>query len=88
MDIDRLQRFVEAQWQGSILERLQAFVRIPNKSPQFDPEWEAHGHMERAVQLVYDWCRAQPVPGMTVSVQRVPGLTPLLLLDIPGELPG
>jgi acetylornithine deacetylase/succinyl-diaminopimelate desuccinylase-like protein len=88
MDIDRLQRLVEAQWQGSILECLQAFVRIPNKSPHFDPEWEAHGHMDRAVQLVYDWCRAQPVPGMTVSVQRVPGLTPLLLLDIPGELPG
>jgi len=23
------------------------FVRIPNKSPLFDAQWEAHGHMEK-----------------------------------------
>jgi acetylornithine deacetylase/succinyl-diaminopimelate desuccinylase-like protein len=54
----------------------------------FDPEWESHGHMDAAVQLMADWCRAQPVPGMRVEVRRIPGRTPLLLVDVPGELPG
>src|SRR5258708_22717058 len=81
-----LRQFIENVWQKSIVERLQAYVRIPNKSPAFDPDWERHGYMDQAVELMADWCRSQPVPGMRVEVRRLPGLTPLLLVDIPGEL--
>jgi acetylornithine deacetylase/succinyl-diaminopimelate desuccinylase-like protein len=88
MDLKRLSAHIGATWDRSIVERLVAFVRIPNKSPMFDPQWEAHGHMEAAVQLLAEWCRAQPLPGMRVEIRRLPGRTPLLLADIPGELPG
>ena len=88
MDLERLRAQVRKTWDESIVERLTAYVRIPNKSPMFDPQWEAHGFMEAAVQLMADWCRAQPVSGMRVDIKRLPGKTPLLLVDIPGELPG
>ena len=88
MDLERLRASVRKTWDESILERLIAYVRIPNKSPLFDPQWESHGHMEAAVQLMAQWCRAQPVPGMRVEIRRLPGKTPLLLVDVPGELPG
>src|SRR5499427_8311236 len=88
MDQKRLSAAIAKTWDESIIERLTAYVRIPNKSPDFDPQWESHGYMEQAVQLMADWCRAQPVPGMRVDVRRLPGKTPLLLVDIPGELPG
>src|SRR5579863_5044890 len=88
MDLEQLSAAVNKTWDDSIVDRLTAYVRIPNKSPQFDPEWETHGHMEKAVQLMAEWCRAQPVPGMKVDIRRLPGKTPLLLIDIPGELPG
>jgi acetylornithine deacetylase/succinyl-diaminopimelate desuccinylase-like protein len=88
MDLKRLSTFVGNTWDKSILERLVAYVRIPNKSPDFDPQWESHGHMEAAVQLMAEWCRLQPLPGMRVEVRRLPGRTPLLLIDVPGELPG
>jgi acetylornithine deacetylase/succinyl-diaminopimelate desuccinylase-like protein len=88
MNLDQLRAAVNKVWDESILERLIAYVRIPNKSPMFDPEWESHGHMEAAIQLMADWCRAQPVRGMKVEIRRLPGKTPLLLVDIPGELPG
>src|SRR5215216_4197347 len=87
MDLLALRQFIDRQWHDSILERLQEYVRIPNKSPMFDPDWEAHGHIDAAVELMAKWCRAQAIPGMTVEVQRPPGLTPLLVVDIPGELP-
>jgi acetylornithine deacetylase/succinyl-diaminopimelate desuccinylase-like protein len=54
----------------------------------FDPQWEANGHMEKAVQLMAEWCRAQPLPGARTDIRRLPGKTPLLLVDVPGELPG
>jgi len=79
---------IEGYWRDSILDRLAAYIRIPNQSPMFDPQWESHGHMEAAVTLMADWCRAQPIPGMRVDVRRLPGLTPLLIVDVPGALPG
>lgn len=87
MDIARVLASVEQQWKGSIVERLSAYVRIPNKSPLFDPEWETHGYMEQAANLIADWCRAQPIEGMKVEVRRLPGLTPVVLVDVPGEVP-
>src|SRR5580700_6930348 len=88
MDVTKLRENIEHRWDDGILEQLKAYVRIPNRSPVFDRDWSAHGHMERAVNLVADWCRAQPIPGMRVEVRRLPEHTPLLFVDVPGELPG
>src|SRR5215469_312080 len=88
MDLERLQARIARTWDDSILEQLVAYVRIPNKSPMFDPEWERHGYMEAAVQLMAEWCRAQKVPGARTEIKRLPGRTPLLVVDVPGELPG
>jgi acetylornithine deacetylase/succinyl-diaminopimelate desuccinylase-like protein len=88
MDVEALNAEVARVWDESIVDRLAAYVRIPNKSPMFDPQWERNGYMEAAIDLMAQWCRAQPVPGMTVDVRRLPGRTPLLLVEVPGELPG
>jgi acetylornithine deacetylase/succinyl-diaminopimelate desuccinylase-like protein len=88
MDLTQLRSHIDGTWDRSIIDRLTADVRIPNNAPLFDPQWEAHGHMEAAVQLMAAWCRTQPLPGIRVEVRRLPARTPLLLLDVPGELPG
>ena len=88
MDAKQLTATINRTWDASIIERLTQYVRIPNKSPMFDPAWEKHGYMEAAIQLMAAWCRAQPLPNATVEVRRLPGKTPLLLIDVPGELPG
>jgi acetylornithine deacetylase/succinyl-diaminopimelate desuccinylase-like protein len=86
MDVARVLASVGDQWQNSIVERLTAYVRIPNKSVIFDPEWERHGYMEQAANLIADWCRQQPIDGMKVEVRRLPGITPIVLIDVPGEI--
>jgi len=50
-----LRRFVDSTRDASIVPELCDYVRIPNFSPLFDPEWERNGHMERAAQLVAGW---------------------------------
>jgi acetylornithine deacetylase/succinyl-diaminopimelate desuccinylase-like protein len=88
MDAKQLTAMIGRTWNESIIDRLTAYVRIPNKSPMFDPDWERHGYMESAIQLMAEWCRAQPLPKATVEIRRLPGKTPILLVDIPGELEG
>ncbi|MBS0364790.1 MAG: M20/M25/M40 family metallo-hydrolase [Proteobacteria bacterium] len=87
MDLNRLNNLVGRTWRDSILPQLIEYVRIPNKSPMFDPQWEQHGYMEAAIGLMANWCREQKLPGAQVEIRRLPGRTPLLLVDIPGELP-
>lgn len=88
MDIARLRASIDRQWREEILEPLKQYVRIPSKSPAFDPDWERNGYMEAATQLMADWCRRQAVPGMRVDIRRLPGLTPVLIVDVPGDAPG
>jgi acetylornithine deacetylase/succinyl-diaminopimelate desuccinylase-like protein len=85
MDHARAQRYVDQAWDESIVPELCDYVRIPNKSPLFDPDWEAHGFMDQAVSLMERWCRAHAVEGMTIDVVRLEGRTPLLFIEVPGH---
>ena len=82
-----LERFVNGVWDQSIVAELCEYVRIPNKSPLFDPDWERHGHMERAVALMADWASRQPVAGLRLRIARLPGRTPLIFMEVPGQTP-
>ena len=85
MDNDKLQQFVDAKWAEQIVPRLVDYIRIPNKSPLFDAQWADNGYMAQAVALVEQWCRAQPIRGMTVEVLSDAGRTPLIFIDVPGH---
>src|SRR5450432_531060 len=86
----KIPAFIENLWEDDILPTLADYIRIPNKSPHFDPEWEAHGHMEKAVELFEGWARGKlkALPGATLEVLRLPKRTPLIFIEIPGEAKG
>src|SRR6202047_24927 len=57
LDGVKLQRFVDQSWGDSIVPTLVEYIKIPNKSPAFDPDWAAHGYMEAARQMFEGWAR-------------------------------
>ena len=81
---DALANDVARIWDDEIVPELVEYIRIPNESPLFDPDWAAHGHMDRAVAHIARWCRARPIPGLTVEIVRLEGRTPVILMEIPG----
>ncbi len=87
MDATALKNFVGTFWEDAILPSLTDYIRIPNKSPAFDPQWVEHGYMEDAVTLMEAWARQYltAFPGATLDVVRLPGRTPLMFMDIPGD---
>ena len=76
---------IARQWDDDIVPRLVEYVSIPAKSPHFDPDWEKNGHIERVIRLAEQWARAQSIPGLTVEIVRLPGRTPVLLFEVPGD---
>src|SRR5688572_1205272 len=84
MNSAQTQQLVDETWEASILPVLGDYIAIPNKSPAYDPDWQEHGHMERALQLIESWCQKQKLAGATISVERLPGRTPLLFIEVPG----
>ena len=75
---------IGAQWDKDIVPQLTDYIRIPAKSPHFDPQWQSHGHIERVITLAHEWARKQPVRGLSVELVRLPGRTPLLYFDVAG----
>ncbi len=84
MDVRDTQTFVANAWDTSIIPELSNYIRIPNKSPVFDPDWQRHGYMEKAVLMLLMWCKKQPIKGMHFEIVRIDERTPLLFIDIPG----
>jgi acetylornithine deacetylase/succinyl-diaminopimelate desuccinylase-like protein len=83
MNNERLQQYIGTVWDDSIIPTLCDYIRIPNKSAHFDPQWEQHGHMDRAAALMRAWCEQNALPGMKIELVRLPGRTPLLFIDVP-----
>jgi acetylornithine deacetylase/succinyl-diaminopimelate desuccinylase-like protein len=85
MDLDRARALVEATWNDSIVPTLERYVAVPAKSPAFDAAWDANGFLERVVALAAEWVQAQRIDDLRLEVVRLPGRTPLLLLELPGD---
>jgi acetylornithine deacetylase/succinyl-diaminopimelate desuccinylase-like protein len=87
MDTKRLKAFVDTIWDDAAIPSLIEYIRIPNKSPAFDPDWVQHGYMRDAVALLERWARERlaPLTGATLEIVRLEGRTPVISIDIPGE---
>lgn len=85
MNPAQAQAFIDEKWGDEIVPQLVEYVKIPNKSPHFDPQWAEHGYMDDAVKLIAGWCEQQPIEGLTVEVVRLEGRTPLIYMEVPGS---
>ena len=70
-------------WDEEIVPALTDYIGVPAKSPMFDPEWAAHGHLERVVRDAAAWVERQKVAGLRLEVVRMPGRTPVIFFDVP-----
>lgn len=87
MDNAKLKQFVERSWREEIVPQLIEYIRIPNKSPSFDPDWASHGYMDKAVAMFAAWGKEKiaRIDGATLEIVRLPGRTPVILIEIPGR---
>jgi len=93
LDPQRLTGQVKAAWASSILPELRDYIAIPAKSPMFDPDWVAQGHIDTVVRRAAEWVESRRVPGLTLEVVRLRDdqgkpRTPVLFFEIPASKAG
>ncbi len=81
------ERMIGETWDSSIVPTLCRYIEIPNKSPMFDADWHARGHMRDAIHLLADWCRSSDVNGLALEIVELRGRTPVLFGEIRGSSP-
>jgi acetylornithine deacetylase/succinyl-diaminopimelate desuccinylase-like protein len=85
MNPEQIARSVAQLWDESIVPTLQRYIRIPNQSPLFDPDWKKNGHMHAAVSLARVWVEEQQVEGLRIETLEVEGRTPLIFIEVAGD---
>jgi acetylornithine deacetylase/succinyl-diaminopimelate desuccinylase-like protein len=73
---------VTHSWEGGIVAQLQDYIAMPAKSPAFDPQWAAHGWLDKVLLHAATWIEDQKIPGLTLEVVRLPGRTPVLMFEV------
>ena len=76
---------VSAQWDADIVRQISDYIAIPAKSPGFDKDWAAHGHIDTVVRNAAAWVEAQKVQGLKLEVIRLDGRTPVLFFEVPAS---
>ena len=83
-----LGEFAARRWDEAIVPALAAYIAVPAKSPMFDPDWAAHGHIERVARDAAAWVESRKVAGLALEIVRLPGRTPLIFFDVPATRAG
>lgn len=83
MNAEKIRQYVDAIWDSEIVPTLVRYIEIPNKSPAFDDEWESNGYMQAAAELLLDAIPRVPVKNAESKIFKLPGRTPVILIDIP-----
>jgi acetylornithine deacetylase/succinyl-diaminopimelate desuccinylase-like protein len=88
MNADRNRSLVAETWDSSIVAALEQYIRIPNQSPLFDPDWKRNGYMNQAVALARSWVESQQIHGLTIEVHELEGRTPVIFMEVEGDSSG
>ncbi|MGB7302441.1 MAG: M20 family metallopeptidase [Burkholderiaceae bacterium] len=83
MDFSELEQFVDQQWDDEVIPRLVEYIRVPAKSPAFDPSWAAHGYLDQVVRSAHDWAAERQIQGLHLEIIAIDGMTPCLFFDVP-----
>lgn len=87
VDNKKTETFFEDFWEKNALPVLGDYVAIPNVSPLYDPEWKTNGLLQKAVDLLFNWVKQQPVKGIQSEIVQLPERTPVIYITIDPTAP-
>ena len=82
MDKKSFKKYVEKFFNYNTLPTLMNFVRIPNLSPAYDPEWNTNGLQLKAANLIASFAKSLNFKNGEINIIQDKGYTPLVFIEI------
>jgi hypothetical protein len=82
MNDDIIKTIVFQLFEEQTLPGIMDYIRIPNGSPNYDPQWDTNGNQEKAVSFMANWVLSQNIKGLSLSIYKEKKRTPFLYIDI------
>ncbi|NNN00698.1 MAG: M20/M25/M40 family metallo-hydrolase [Acidimicrobiaceae bacterium] len=80
--------FSIADFERTALATLLDYSKIPCLSPMYDAQWVQNGEIERATQLLAQWAMTRKIAELDVTIHRLDGRTPVIVVTIGTTAPG
>ena len=87
METKSLKKYVEKQFTTNVLPNLMNFIRIPNLSPFFDPNWDTNGLLLKAANLIVSYANSLNIKNAEINLLQDSPYTPLIFIDVPASRP-
>ncbi len=71
MDIKLIEDYAKKQFDQTLMPALMDYIKIPNQSPAFDPQWETNGLIEKACDLIVDYIKKLVHKSCRISRARI-----------------
>lgn len=78
LDIEKATAFVYDTFDKSVLPSIMDFIRIPNLSRNFDPEWATNGLLTKAAEHIKAWIESLNIKGLKSEVITLEGKSPIV----------
>ena len=70
MNKEEISLYINKVWDSNVIPTLEKYIRIPNLSPMFEPEWQKSGNTEKAIHLIVEWVHSQNLGGAHLEVKK------------------
>lgn len=87
INVEKTRELITKWFDTSALPALEEYVRIPNLSKAYDPEWNTNGLLEKAAKHLMDWATSQSVRGLSLELIKDADRSPMIYGEVPGSDP-
>lgn len=84
MDAQKTSDFVKEHFEKSFVEPLSDYIRIPNLTPAFDPEYFSNGLIQKGIEFVREYADSLQIDGLTFNVHDEEGRCPMVVMTYEG----
>ena len=87
LNVDELKKYIEKNFEQSVIPSLMEYIKIDNLSRTYDAEWNTNGKLQQAARHIQKWVESLEINGITCQIIKDPEYSPIIFTQIQGQLP-
>jgi len=79
---EEIKTYVNTEFDSTFEPSLEEFIKIPNLSPAYDPDWKTNGKLKQAAEHLKNFAEQTGIKGLKTALFGDQDTTPLLFITI------